>query len=647
MSRTLQCLAGALAWLAATSAALALQSAPSIDDFARMPQMDLVAISPNGEQIAYSSEAQGTRIIVILNRSTGENRIVRIDQIRAHSLRWANDDTLLFTGSNARRMFRSGGALDFVSAFAINLEDDPVEVLQILQNARGIGRNLNVGTIEAVINDGENVLIPVFDNDGDYTLFEGRTNSESGRPYQRGNHLTNYWVVDGDGRIVARVDRSEQHNEQALYAYHDGRAERILSQTGVTLPTYSVHGLLPDGRLAITARMAGGSNPLSGLYALSLQTGDIEETIFLDDQADLGGVRIDPYTNRVIGWYFEDTFPVTQWLDEDLQQIQDALQGGLRADAVQLLSWSRDRNTLIVSGHWPDRPTVTYVVDWATRQVAPLGASHALPTDGSLPVRQSIEYPARDGTAIPAYLTLPDGDGPHPTIVLPHGGPAARDTGGFDFLAHFLATRGYAVIQPNFRGSSGYGRNWEHAGHGQWGTGVMQHDLTDAVNALVASDISDPDRVCIAGFSYGGYAALAGATYTPDLYACAFGMAGVYDLNEMFRWVQDRYGRNHWSLAYWAAAMSDNADDRRSILAAASPAASADAVSIPIMLMHGANDTVVPIEQSEIMERALRGRQADVEFVRLDEADHWLTDTETRRAVLQAMERFFGEHIGD
>lgn len=626
---------------------VAAQTPPALEDFARMPTLQYTEVSPDGARVAYVSEAQETRILIVHEIATGENTIIRIDDIRAHGLRWADNDTVILTGSSARRLFRARDALDFASAFAINVDADDVDVVQILQRARGIGNNLNMGNVLAVTNGGENVLIPAFDNDGYYSLFEGRTESENGRLHERGGRLTNYWVLGENGEVVARIDRSETLNSQSLWAYEDGTAREILAESDVVRPRYSAIGLLPDGDLAISTTYLDGDHPVAGLYAMSLSDASITRTIFEDEQVDLAGAMIDPYSNRVIGASYTDIYPVSVWFDEELQEVQDALLAGLRADAVSIVSWSENRDIFIAVAHWGDRPSVTYWVNWEARQVQRLGASHNLPTDGSLPMRQSIEYPSRDGTSIPAYLTLPDGEGPFPTILLPHGGPAARDVGGFDFIAHFLATRGYAVIQPNFRGSDGYGHNWERAGDGEWGIGVMQHDLTDSVEALIDAGITDADRVCIAGFSYGGYAALAGATFTPELYACSFAMAGVSDLAGMIDWTRNRVGRDHWSVAYWAEVMARGDEEASRLLAAASPSENADQVRIPVLLMHGANDTVVPVEQSYVMNRVLERRGADVEFVELNEADHWLTDTHTRREVLSAMERFFAAHIGD
>jgi dipeptidyl aminopeptidase/acylaminoacyl peptidase len=261
--------------------------------------------------------------------------------------------------------------------------------------------------------------------------------------------------------------------------------------------------------------------------------------------------------------------------------------------------------------------------------------------------RVAYSYAARDGVEIPAYLTRPLGvEGPAPLVLLPHGGPAARDYGGYDWLAHGLASRGYVVLQPNFRGSGGYGQVWEEAGHGEWGTGVMQHDLTDGVAALISAGIADPQRVCIVGASYGGYAALAGAAFTPELYRCAAAIAGVADLRDMLAFERERAGDRSATVSYWRQAMGvDDDESSPQDLDAASPAQHADRVRAPVLLIHGRDDTVVPIVQSRKMERALQGAGKPVQFVELEGEDHWLSGAPTRLGTLQALDAFLAEHL--
>jgi dipeptidyl aminopeptidase/acylaminoacyl peptidase len=252
-------------------------------------------------------------------------------------------------------------------------------------------------------------------------------------------------------------------------------------------------------------------------------------------------------------------------------------------------------------------------------------------------------YTATDGLQIHAYLTLPPGRPSRnlPTVIFPHGGPEARDSMNFDWWAQFMASRGYAVLQPNYRGSSGYGWNFTKAGDGEW-AGKVQQDLKDGIQRLVTDGISDPKRVCIVGASWGGFMALGGVTFQPDVYACAVSYAGSSDLAHEFY-----EGTTFKSETDTIWRRRVGADKDSSKLDSQSPADFAERVNAPVLLIHSDKDTTVKIEQSQIEERALRHTGKQVEFVTLEGDDHYLEFAETRIKLLQETERFLAEHIGD
>ena len=227
-------------------------------------------------------------------------------------------------------------------------------------------------------------------------------------------------------------------------------------------------------------------------------------------------------------------------------------------------------------------------------------------------------------------------------MVYPHGDPQSRDYLAFDWLTQFLASRGYAVLQPQFRGSTGFGDAFREAGYRQWG-GLMQDDVTDGVRAMIAQGIADPHRICIVGFSYGGYAALAGAAFTPDLYSCAASISGVSDLPALMRGEVPLYeGTISNSMSDWKAHIGGPHDAN---LAAKSPINSVKAIKIPILIVYGTGDSVVPNAQSQNMALALKSAGKNVSVAILAGEDHWLSQTETRVQVLKELETFLGQHL--
>ncbi len=284
-------------------------------------------------------------------------------------------------------------------------------------------------------------------------------------------------------------------------------------------------------------------------------------------------------------------------------------------------------------------PQTWWRVDIRTGAAGELGVSYPMDA-GSVGPMQMVRYKAGDGLEVEGVLTLPPGREAKnlPVIVLPHGGPSARDYPGFDWWAQALASRGYAVLQPNFRGSDGYGVAFRRAGNREWGR-KMQSDVSDGLAYLARQGIVDAKRACIVGASYGGYAALAGVTLQQGLYRCAVAVAGVSDVAQMVATDlrESAYDKTiKASLAEEVGAKTD--------LKTISPVTFASKADAPIMLIHGKDDLVVPFEQSRAMDAALRGAGKPVEMVVLPGEDHWLSRGATRLAMLEALVRFVIAH---
>lgn len=251
----------------------------------------------------------------------------------------------------------------------------------------------------------------------------------------------------------------------------------------------------------------------------------------------------------------------------------------------------------------------------------------------------------RDGRIIPSLLTLLQNKEAKnlPTILLPHGGPETYDRIGFDFFAQFFASQGYAVIQPQFRGSRGFSAEHLLAGRGKWGR-EMQNDLTDAVLNLSNTGIIDSTKVCIVGASYGGYAALAGAAFTPDLYKCVVAINGVSDLDKMLKQERKDFGSDHWVVAYWDRVIKNN-NVNADFLSEISPVNSSNKVNAPALLIHGEYDKVVNVEQSKYMYKALKQANKEVKYIELEKGDHHLSSAKNRMEAMKAIEEFVSIHL--
>jgi dipeptidyl aminopeptidase/acylaminoacyl peptidase len=350
----------------------------------------------------------------------------------------------------------------------------------------------------------------------------------------------------------------------------------------------------------------------------------------------------------VLGVTYIDDRVQHVYFDAERQRMQGALERTFPGRTVTISTCDTAVSICVVATSGPKRPPEYFLLDVRTMHTTPLGSSYPQLAEADLGDMRPYGFTARDGLTIPAYLTLPPGRGAKnlPLVVMPHGGPDARDYMAFDWWAQFLANRGYAVLQPNFRGSAGYGGAFTTAGAHQWGL-KMQDDLADGVAKLVADGIADPKRVCIVGASYGGYAALAGAAFTPDIYACAVSFAGISDLKEMLRVEERDEGRESVVVSFLQSRIGDrhNSSDEARI-EATSPALHADRIKIPVLLLHATGDTTVPIAQSKEMRDALARANKSVQFIELSGDDHYLDLAATRIRVLSEIEKFLAANIG-
>lgn len=358
----------------------------------------------------------------------------------------------------------------------------------------------------------------------------------------------------------------------------------------------------------------------------------------LADQ-DIANTFFDRRNKQLIGYRQQGDLPSYTFFEPYKAKVVAAVQKAFPNLGVHLMSWNDPFNRLVVQTEGTGDPGTWWIVDIKTGAADQLGKSYVVPAKDVGPTKM-ISYKAGDGLDIAAVLTLPPGREAKnlPVIVLPHGGPAARDFPGFDWWAQALATRGYAVLQPNFRGSTGYGAEFERAGHGQWGR-QMQTDISDGLAQLVKDGIADPKRACIVGASYGGYAALAGVTLQQGLYRCAVSVAGVSDLAKMVRTDMSDSGGNRALIRSLKEELGSGKD-----MSAVSPIKFAAKADAPVLLIHGKDDTVVDFGQSNDMATALRRAGKPVELVLLPETDHWLLQGKTRLAMLEATVAFLQKH---
>jgi dipeptidyl aminopeptidase/acylaminoacyl peptidase len=626
--------------LLALCSTLAVQSARAVPlaVYGGLPSVEEVALSPDGSRIAYIRTDGDTRIVFVA--TVADRKVIRwvkIGEEKLRSLDWADDDNVMITSSVTDSMegFREEWFMLRVYSISQNaVRSVPGEVLEMGMQGSHV-MNTVVGDVMVRHIEGHTVLfVPgIYLNQG-FALY--RCDLVTGRTtvYRVGDSDTS-WLVDSKGQLAAEQDYDRETQRWSIKIYHGSSSrEAVSGHAALDLP--DVLGFGPTSDTLLIQSIDNGSRSWK---LLSINDGKFaapmtENTVF--DRA-----MQDPLTHRLIGGVNLVDPPEYVFLDPALEEHWKSVVKAFDGDNVRYVSSSSDHSKILVLVEGPKHGYRYEIIDLEKSAAAPIGKVYA-GLDNLQEVR-SITYAAADGLQIPAYLTLPRGRAPKslPLIVLPHGGPAVRDTAEFDWWSQALADQGYAVLRPNYRGSN-LNVHFREAGYGEWGR-KMQTDLSDGVRYLAKEGIADPAKVCIVGASYGGYAALAGVTLDPKVYRCAVSVAGVSDLARMLRWetsggVDGRATTRYWDRFWGVSGASDPALDT------ISPLKHIDAVNVPVLLIHGRDDTVVPFEQSQLMFDALRTSKKDVELVTLNKEDHWLSRSATRVQMLEATVAFLRAH---
>ncbi|MGH6911535.1 MAG: alpha/beta hydrolase family protein, partial [Phenylobacterium sp.] len=419
------------------------------------------------------------------------------------------------------------------------------------------------------------------------------------------------WLVGDDGVAAAQVAADAQSGRWVLKLKAGaGWRENRTIEAKVERP--NLIGLGRDAKSVLIGERVDGSVQIREVSP----EGVWSEPLKLQGDATI----FDPLHHNLIGLRTLEGDEVRySFFDPKDRAAWAAVRKALAADQATLVSWSDDRSKFVVATDSATEGPAYCLVDLESGAVSRVGVAYeSLRPDDISPVRP-VRFKAQDGLELSGYLTTPRGRDAQtlPLVVFPHGGPAVRDGPGFDWWAQAMASRGYAVLQVNFRGSDGFGWKFLEAGFGQWGR-KMQTDLSDGVRELARQGVVDPKRVCIVGGSYGGYAALAGPTLDPGVYRCAASYGGISDLRTFAPWVrsQNGVGSQRYLIRFIGAESA-----RDPSMSEISPAAHADKVSVPILLIHGKDDTVVPLEQSQRMADALKAAGKPVELVVLDGTD--------------------------
>ncbi|HEY0412089.1 MAG TPA: alpha/beta fold hydrolase [Allosphingosinicella sp.] len=635
-------LIGAALALAAVPPALAAETAPApapapvpIEALGEMPFISDPVLSPDGRRVLARMNSQGTEALAVYDLQAPRDAPPKIvpHPGSARWFSWAGNDRVL-VGNTLFTLVMGILPLPMTRATSYDLATGKTTVLVA-------GAGMLADDLLYTDPAGRFVLLAA-----QKTFLDSpsvmRVDLATGTAVEVQRKQADIWNWFADDSGSLRGGISYGTNGWSIYR-RDAGGNLHKAGSGKFLPNQDIAvdsiRLLPgeDSGVIVTNERTGRF----GVYRYDLNTQAIGEPIFEHPEVDVTKPQIAEDGKAVEAVYYEDDLPRVVWMTPELKRLQAQIDGTFPGKVNRILGLSRDRNVALIWTGAADDPGGYYVFDRKAKRMNAFAAPYEALIDQRLSPVKPVRYEARDGLAIRGYLTLPAGRPAKalPLILMPHGGPFLRDSYEFDPLVQLLASRGYAVLQPNFRGSTGFGRDFVERGYGEWGR-KMQDDLDDGVAWLAAQGTIDPKRVCIVGGSYGGYAALWGAIRNPEIYRCAISFAGVTDLRAMLKFD----ARFMVASRYWKLWRKKVEGEEKRDLAAVSPLQQAARLNVPVLIAHGEQDGTVPFEQGRQLVAALKARSANVQSAFYPRAAHGFSRSEDRIDYMKRVEAFLEVH---
>lgn len=644
--------------LALSGSALAAENPAAA--FGAREYVQQVSLSPDGQKVAMIVPVAGRGVQLMVIDTTGSAPAKAVlassgDPERLSSCRWSTNTRLVCQIYVVVRDAQN--KLGFTRLVSIGSDGGDLKVLSAQTNDRSLRMSQNGGVvIDWATDDAPGGILMTRDYVPEMTTGNHRSSDEDGLGVERVDTTTlvrrsvekaNLNAIEyiGDGRGAVRImgvrpGRSSGYaGDKILYFYREPAKRDWLPLGQMTLSGGGYSGFNPyavDPQLNV----AYGFDDKDGrqaLYKVALDGTLTRELVLARPDVDVSGVVRIGRQNRVVGVSYTTDKRETEFFDPELRKLGAALGKALPGRIVTFVDASADESKLLLFAGSDSDPGVYYVFDKATRKLQDLAAARPQLEKLKLATVKAVTYPAADGTQIPAYLTLPpDSDGKNlPAIVMPHGGPSARDEWGFDWLAQYFAQQGYAVLQPNYRGSAGYGAGWfQKNGFQSWRTAIG--DVSDGGRWLEKQGVAALGKLAIVGWSYGGYAALQSAVVDPDLFKAVVAIAPVTDLETL------RAEHLNFTDYLQVSAFIGKGPH----VTEGSPAQNAAKIKAPVLMFHGDLDANVGIGESRLMERKLKEVGRKVELVEFPGLDHQLNDDTARTQMLGKADAFLKAALG-
>lgn len=596
-------------------------------DFFRNPEGASYQVSPGGDYISWLAPWEN-RLNIFVQPADASSEPRRLTEAVERDLAgyfWSAPDQLIYLQDD-------GGDENF-HLYAVNADGTERRDLTPFPGVR-------VRLVDDLRDDDDHILISM--NRRDARVFDVyRLNTRRGdlELVAENPGSVASWVTDHDGRVRAAVQTDGVNNE-ILYRETEEDPFRVVLTTDFRESVSPIFFTFDNRELYASSNLGRDK---AAIVRIDPATGKELEVIFEHPEVDTSRLLASEKRKVLTAAVFTRDKMEYHFFDDWRRQLHETLEKRLPGVEVSLASMNREEDKFIVRTHSDRSRGAFWFYDSTSGELRRLAEVSPWLDEEQLAPMEPVRIAARDGLELPGYLTLPPGLAPRdlPAVLYVHGGPWARDRWGFDGVAQFLANRGYAVLQVNFRGSTGYGRAFWESSFKQWGL-TMQDDLTDAARWLVEQGIADADRIAIYGGSYGGYAALAGLAFTPEVYAAGISFVGPSNLFTLLASTPP-YWEPYRQMQY---EMIGHPEEEEELLRAASPLFSADRIVAPLLIAQGANDPRVQQAESDQIVDALRERGIDVPYIVKENEGHGFSNEENRLYFYRTVERFLAKHLG-
>jgi len=634
---------------------------PAIESFFNNPAMQQVTISPDGKVVAMLVPAPKTgylQLVTLNLENMGVKMIAGFTNADIGSYDWVNNKRLVY--SAAFHDTEQGNLRYYPGLYAVNLDGsermelaspvpgEPMTTGSNIQSRKLTGYTWLAATDHSNQSDDVFVGQPVYDNLNDVKAMRLlRLNTKTGKStlYQRPGNST-AWVIDQNG--TPRINTTLEKGIETVYYLDPANSEwRKLAEFSQFDPhSFTPLAFSPDGSLYVTSN--AGKN-FSALYRYDLAKNALDPTpvVNLSGYDFTGSLVFDKTNKRIAGVHYLTDANSSVWLDPGFNAIQKKIDEKLPTTINRLSVSSQHSNPYIVVTAFSDiQPPLYFLYNQSNEKFIEIGKEYPDIQANEMSRQDFIHYQAKDGLSIPAYLSLPKGRSKKnlPLIVLVHGGPYVRGSEwGWDPQVQFLTSRGYAVLQPEFRGSTGFGAKHFEAGFKQWGL-KMQEDLADGARWAIAQGYADPKRICIAGASYGGYATLMGLAKNPELFRCGFEWVGVTDIHLMFEASWENDASEEWQKYGMPVMIGDRIKDAAQ-LKATSPVNIAAQIKQPLLMAYGGADKRVPIAHGKKFRDAIADTNKQVEWIQYNDEGHGWKLVKNRLDFWSRVEKFLEKNL--